>query len=182
MLTVRDRRQTSVSVRLLIRLTGLSPTAAAIWVVEIEARQRAPKTLHDMNLELPPLLQDLLNTPSPTGFECHIQRLIGERFEGIAEHIEADVFGNLILSVNQDAPRKVMLAGHCDQIGFLVKYISPEGYIYVDPLGGTDNGVIPGSNIVIHTDRGPVEGVVGRKPVAFQKQADREQIPDQEHI
>jgi putative aminopeptidase FrvX len=43
----------------------------------------------------------------------------------VAHTIEPDVHGNLILAVNPQAKRKVMLAGHCDQIGFLVKYISP---------------------------------------------------------
>src|SRR4051794_12106073 len=89
-------------------------------------------------------LFDLLRTPSPTGWEQPIQRVIHEHFKGIAHSIEPDVHGNLILSVNPKAKRRVMLAAHCDQIGFLVKYISPEGFIYLDSLGGTDSGVLLG--------------------------------------
>jgi endoglucanase len=70
-----------------------------------------------------------------------------------------------------------MLAGHCDQIGFLVKYISPQGYIYLDPLGGTDSGVILGEHLVIHAKAGPVQGVVGRKPLHLQQGAEVQQIP-----
>lgn len=42
-----------------------------------------------------------------------------------------------------------MLAGDCDQIGFLVKYISPDGYIYLDSVGGTHSGVLPGEHLII---------------------------------
>jgi endoglucanase len=58
-----------------------------------------------------------------------------------------------------------------------VKYISPEGYIYLDALGGTDSGVILGEHLVIHTKSGPIEGVVGRKPVHLQQGPEVQQIP-----
>src|SRR5215218_3828907 len=123
------------------------------------------------------LLYELLNTPSPTGHEQPVQRKIRERFKGVAEHIEPDVHGNLLLGINTSAKRKVMLAGHCDQIGFLVKYISPDGYIYLDTLGGNDYGVLLGEHLVIHAKGGPVEGVVGRKPVHLQQGQEVQQIP-----
>src|SRR5919107_75938 len=85
-------------------------------------------------------LYELLRTPSPTGGEQRIQRKVYDQFKGVAHSIEPDIHGNLILSLNPRAKRKIMIAGHCDQIGFLVKYISPDGYIYVDTLGGTDYG------------------------------------------
>src|SRR3954452_23147289 len=110
-------------------------------------------------------LFELLRTPSPTGREQPVQRLIHERFKGVAHAIEPDVHGNLILSLNPQAKRKIMLAGHCDQIGFLVKYISPDGYIYLDKLGGADSGVILGERLVIHAKGEPNEGGGDHKPV-----------------
>src|SRR5215213_243247 len=110
-------------------------------------------------------LYDLLRTPSPTGREQPVQRMIHDEFKGVAHSIEPDLHGNLILALNPSAKVKVMLAGHCDQIGFLVKFISPDGYLYLDPIGGTDYGVILGEHLVIHAKDGPIEGVVGRKPV-----------------
>ena len=130
-----------------------------------------------MNQASKDFLYDLLQTPSPTGWEQPIQRKIHDRFKGVAHSIEPDVHGNLILSLNPSAKRKVMLAGHCDQIGFLVKYISPEGYIYLDALGGTDSGVILGEHLVVHTKSGPLEGVVGRKPLHLQQGPEVQQIP-----
>ncbi|MDB5294584.1 MAG: peptidase family protein [Phycisphaerales bacterium] len=127
-------------------------------------------------------LYDLLRTPSPTGWEQPIQRKIHDQFKGVAHASEPDVHGNLILSLNPGAKRNVMLAGHCDQIGFLVKYISPEGYIYLDALGGTDSGVVLGEHMVIHTKTGPIEGVMGRKPLHLQMGSEMQQIPTKDKI
>ena len=127
-------------------------------------------------------LYDLLRTASPTGSEQPIQRKIHDRFKGLVHSIEADVHGNLILALNPQAKRKVMLAGHCDQIGFLVKYISPEGFIYLDSLGGTDSGVVLGEHLIIHSKSGPIDGVVGRKPVHLQKGPEMQQIPEKNKI
>src|SRR5215213_736570 len=104
-------------------------------------------------------LYDLLRTPSPTGREQPVQRKIHDRFKSIAHSIEPDLLGNLLVALNPHAKRKVMLAGHCDQIGFLVKYISPDGYIYLDSIGGTDSGVILGEHLVVHTRDGPIEAI-----------------------
>ena len=127
-------------------------------------------------------LYDLLRTASPTGAEQNLQRKIYDHFKDIAHKIEPDVHGNLLLALNPEAKRKVMLAGHCDQIGFLVKYVSPEGYIYLDSLGGTDSGVILGAHLVIHTKSGPIEGVIGRKPLHLQKGPEIQQIPVKDKI
>src|SRR5215203_4298239 len=127
-------------------------------------------------------LYELLRTPSPTGGEQRIQRKIYDRFKGVAHAMEPDIHGNLILSLNPDSKKKVMVAGHCDQIGFLVKYISPQGYIYLDAVGGTDSGVILGEHLIIHTKSGPVEGVVGRKPLHLQQGAEVQQIPTKNKI
>src|SRR5918999_4112854 len=130
-----------------------------------------------MNPHAKEFLYDLLTTPSPTGWEQAIQRKIHDRLRDIAHSIEPDVHGNLILALNPHAKRKVMLAGHCDQIGFLVKYISPDGYIYLDSLGGTDYGVILGEHLVIHARGGPIDAVVGRKPLHLQEGGESQQIP-----
>src|SRR3954467_3122243 len=122
-------------------------------------------------------LFDLLRTPSPTGWEQPIQRKIYERFKGVAQSLEPDIHGNLILSINPQAKRKIMLAGHCDQIGFLVKYISPDGYIYLDTLGGNDYGVILGEHLLIHSRGDPAGGVVGPKPLHLQQGPEIQQIP-----
>lgn len=127
--------------------------------------------------QCPALLRNLLLMPSPTGSEQRIQKLIQDQFKGIAHHIEPDVTGNLVLALNPEAKRKVILAAHCDQIGFLVKYISEDGYLYVDPLGGVDIAVLPGEHLVIHNRHGAVDGVIGRKTVSFQGPIQTKELP-----
>jgi tetrahedral aminopeptidase len=60
---------------------------------------------------------------------------------------------------------RVMLAGHCDEIGFMVKYIGDDGFISFAPIGGIDIQVAAARRVVIHSASGPVQAVVGRKPV-----------------
>lgn len=90
-----------------------------------------------------------------------------------ADYIETDVHGNLIVGINTKAKRRVMLAGHCDQIGFMVRHIDHNGCIFVDPLGGIDATVVPGTRATIYTDKGQIHGVFGRKPIHLQTGEER---------
>ncbi len=110
-------------------------------------------------------LRALEETPSPSGFEQPVQRIIRSRMKKYADSIETDVHGNVIVGLNPKGKPRVMLAGHCDQIGLMVRYISDEGYISFACIGGIDAVLLPGSRVVIHNRRKPVEGVIGRKPI-----------------
>ncbi len=129
-----------------------------------------------MNQESKDFLYELLKTPSPTGNEVAVQRVVKKRMGGIADKIESDVNGNLICVLNPNAKKKVMLAGHCDQIGFMVTHISPEGFIYVASVGGVDAGVVPGSLVTIYGKKGDIQGVFGRKPIHKQKAEERKSL------
>jgi len=80
--------------------------------------------------------KQLIQTPSPAGYEEKIQAVVCEYMTPFADTIETDVHGNVIVAKNPDAPLRVMLAGHCDQIGLLVNYIDAEGFLYVIQIGG----------------------------------------------
>ncbi len=119
-------------------------------------------------------LEELLLTPSPTGYERPIQRVVKKHMAPYADSIELDLHGNLIVALNPKAPRRIMLAGHCDQIGLMVKHISNDGFIYVMPLGGVDVGVLHGAAVTIHTDKKAINGVIGRKPIHAQTSEERD--------
>lgn len=121
-----------------------------------------------MEKESKEFLYELLETPSPTGFEEKVQRIVRKRMKRWADSIDTDLHGNVIVGINTKAKRKVMLAGHCDQIGFMVGHITKDGFIYLTALGGIDAGVLPGSHIVIQGEKGPVNGIFGRKPIHAQ--------------
>lgn len=129
-----------------------------------------------MNKESKDFLHTLLLTPSPTGFEQRIQKVVRSHMKPYAETIDTDLHGNVIVGINTKAKRKIMLAGHCDQIGLMVRHINKDGFIYVSALGGIDVGVLPGTLLTIHSQSGPVDAVVGRKPIHSQSSDERGKV------
>ncbi len=118
-------------------------------------------------------LKKIQETPSPSGFEQPVQRIVRRRMKPYADSIQGDVHGNVIAVLNPEGSPRVMLAGHCDQIGLMVNYIDEKGFIFFTAIGGIDPSVVPGSRVVVHTEHGPVDGVVGRKPVHLMKPDER---------
>ncbi|HYE61337.1 MAG TPA: hypothetical protein VD997_05020 [Phycisphaerales bacterium] len=123
------------------------------------------------------LLERIIACPSPTGDEQQLQRMIREYASEFADAIEPDLHGNLGILLNPRAPRKVMLAAHCDTIGFLVMDIGDDGFIRVDPLGGADEQAVPGTRVVIHGERGEVPGIFGKVATHNQGSSEREKTP-----
>jgi endoglucanase len=118
-------------------------------------------------------LKALQETPSPSGFEQPVQRIVRKRMKPFAGSIETDVHGNVIVGLNPKGSPRVMLAGHCDQIGLMVNYIDDNGFIFVLAIGGLDPSVLPGSRVVVHSKHGPIDAVIGRKPVHVLKPEER---------
>ena len=118
-------------------------------------------------------LYRMLETPSPSGFEQNIQRVVKKRVAAFADDIKIDVHGNLIAAFNPNGKIRVMLAGHCDQIGMMVTHIDDNGFIYINQIGGIDPAVLPGSNITIHGRKKQISGVIGHKPVHLLSQEER---------
>lgn len=118
-------------------------------------------------------LKAIEETPSISGYEQPVARLVRKRMAKYADDIRTDVHGNVIVGMNTKATPRIMLAGHMDQIGFLVNYFNDNGTIHVVPVGGIDNTVLPGSRLTIHTKNGPVEGIIGRKPIHLMKAEER---------
>jgi endoglucanase len=125
-------------------------------------------------MESKDFLHKLLLTPSPTGAERAIQRIVRDRMKRYADSIETDLHGNVIVALNPKAERKIMLAGHCDQIALMIRYISSDGFLYVSALGGIDVGVLHGARVTVHGIKGPVPGVIGRKPIHAQSGEERD--------
>ncbi|MDX1963126.1 MAG: M42 family metallopeptidase [Pirellulales bacterium] len=121
-------------------------------------------------------LERLLNTPSPSGYEQQIQAVVREYALPFADEIRTDLHGNVILAKNPAAPLRVMLAGHCDQIGFLVQYIDNEGYIYFQTIGGWDPQNLIGHRLTIWTESGPVPGIIARKAIHLLTEEERKQV------
>lgn len=120
-------------------------------------------------------LHDMLETPSVSGFEQPVGRIIRERMGGIADSVDTDIHGNTIAALNRSGEPRVMLAGHCDQIGLMVHHITDDGFLMFQAVGGIDATVLPGSRVTVHGRGGPIEGIIGRKPIHLMKPEERNQ-------
>lgn len=110
-------------------------------------------------------LRDLLDTPSASGFEQPVQQIVRERVKGYCDEVRTDVSGNVIASLNAEAPFRVMLDGHADEIGLLVSHIDDKGFLYFRSLGGVNSALTQGERVTVHSDSGEIPGVIGAKPI-----------------
>jgi len=123
-------------------------------------------------------LKELVEAPSPSGFEQPAQRIVRRELETLSHGLRTDVMGNVIARIDgRSASRpRVMMAGHCDEIGLMVKYIDENGFIFFAPIGGVDAHLVPGQRVNIHGRKGPVLGVVGKKPIHMTDPKERETV------
>lgn len=123
-------------------------------------------------------LKTLLETGSPSGYEADIQQKIRAHVEPFADRIDRDWHGNLAATVNLSGSPRIMLAGHCDQIGLQIKYIEEGGFIRASTIGGWDMQILLGQNVQVWTKQGVVPGVIARKAIHLLTKEEREKIPE----
>jgi len=119
----------------------------------------------------------VLGTPSPSGYESPLQTIVRDYLAPHADEIRSDLHGNLIAVKNPGAATRVMLAGHCDQIGLIVQHIDDQGFLYVQPIGGWDPQVLIGQRMTVWAKSGPVEGIIARKPIHLLTEEERKEVP-----
>ncbi|QDT68091.1 Putative aminopeptidase YsdC [Planctomycetes bacterium MalM25] len=129
-----------------------------------------------MTPEAKAFFQQILETPSPSGYEQPVQRHVRAYADDWADGVRTDSHGNVIVSVNPDAPLRVMFAGHADQIGLIVTHISDEGFIYSKPIGGWDPQQLIGQRMTIHAEGGPIPAVIARKAIHLLEPDERKQV------
>jgi endoglucanase len=118
-------------------------------------------------------LKELMLQSSPSGFEVPAQKVIRARMKKFADRVETDVHGNVMGVLNPGAKRKIMLAGHVDEIGLLITHIDAQGYAFFGTIGGWDSVIAIGQHVTVITKKGEVPGVIGRKPVHLLEQNER---------
>lgn len=108
------------------------------------------------------LLKTLTEVHGVPGYEQPARDLIRSYLEPLGQ-VTQDKIGSVVCRLAGDGPR-VMLAGHMDEIGFMVKYVTKEGFIRFVPLGGWWDQVLLGQRVIIKTHKGDVVGIIGAKP------------------
>lgn len=123
-------------------------------------------------------LKKLLSTPSVTSQEARGIRIWVDHVKKFADRVETDAYGNAYAYLNEKGSPKVMLTGHADEIGFMVRYVDGDGFIYFSGVGGVDRAVVRGQRVHIHTRNGPLLGVIGSPPVHLQDRKDDKKVPE----
>lgn len=123
-------------------------------------------------------LKHLLNTPSPSGYEQQIQKVVRDFAGSFADEVRTDWHGNVLAAVNPGGFPRIMLAGHCDQIGLMVKHVDDQGFLWCDPIGGWDVQMLVGQNMVVWGAAGPIRGVIARKAIHLLTNEERLKVPE----
>lgn len=121
-------------------------------------------------------LKKLVECVSPSGYEEAAAKIWREEAHGFADDVRADCHGNSDAVVNPGGSPRIMLAGHYDEIGFLISHIDDQGYLWIVPVGGWDPQIPQGQRVLIRTRRGHRRGVIGKRPIHVQKEDARNKV------
>ncbi|HHY72635.1 MAG TPA: M42 family metallopeptidase [Bacillus bacterium] len=118
-----------------------------------------------MNKETLQLFKTLTELPGASGFEHNVRKFMRTELEKYADEMIQDNLGSIfgVKKGRGDGP-KVMVAGHMDEVGFMVTQITDNGLLRFQPLGGWWNQVLLAQRVEIITDNGPIIGVISSVP------------------
>lgn len=126
-------------------------------------------------------LEKYLNNAAPTGYEWEGQKIWMEYLKPYVDTFITDTYGTAVGVINPDAPFKVVIEGHSDEISWYVNYITDNGLIYVIRNGGSDHQIAPSKVVNIHTKKGIVKGVFGW-PAIHTRTNEKEETPKLDNI
>ena len=136
------------------------------------------QVLNDKSIEF---LEEYLNNAAPTGYESSGQKIWMDYLRPYVDTFITDTYGTAVGVINPDAPFKVVIEGHSDEISWYVNYISDDGLIYVIRNGGSDHQIAPSKWVNIHTKKGIIKGVFGW-PAIHTRKSGKEETPKLDNI
>lgn len=128
-------------------------------------------------------LKEMISLPGISGHESDISKKIGEVWQPLTDQIQLSAIGNLYgikkaSAKNGTEPaRRVMMAVHMDGIGMVVERLAGD-VLYFAQIGGFDPRILPGQQVLIHTETGEVPGVIAQlAPHLLSKPFDGKPVP-----
>ncbi|MFQ7535057.1 MAG: M42 family peptidase, partial [Akkermansia muciniphila] len=121
-------------------------------------------------------LTELLETPSPSGFEIDAQRIWADELRKYTEDVQCDTYGNTWAVFHADAEEAptLMIEAHADEIGFMIRHITKDGFLYVERVGGTDTAIARGRRVRFLGSQGEVMGVTGNTAIHLREPGEKE--------
>jgi endoglucanase len=126
----------------------------------------------------PPLLRTLLTSPGPSGYETAAAAAWRDAAAAFAE-VSVDNLGTSIARVKGTAGGPLLaIVGHIDEIGVHVTHVDDDGFLRFGGVGGWDPIILVGQRVTLLTREGPLDGVIGKKPIHLMKDEDRKRVPE----
>ena len=129
-----------------------------------------------MKRETMELLRKLTEADGVPGFEDEVRAIMREELEGLAE-FELDNLGSLVCKKagQSDSPR-IIIPAHMDEVGFMVKDVTDQGYLRFAPLGGWLDQTLLGHMVTVYTRKGRLDGVIGSAPPHLTPREERDKV------
>jgi putative aminopeptidase FrvX len=129
------------------------------------------------------LLEELSNAPAPSGFEGPVRDILRREFRAAGLEVSNDGMGSVIgvLRGPTDGPR-IMLAAHMDEVGAMVRFVTPEGMVKFQLLGGWLDQALVDQRWTILTAKGPVAAVSGLKSAHVTPTEERSRVTPREDV
>jgi endoglucanase len=124
----------------------------------------------------------MVELPSPSGYEQPVQAAFREYVTPLADRVQTDIMGNVHAVLHPEGVPRLMLAGHADQIGFVVRHVDDEGFLYMARVGGVDVQSLHSRRIRIWTKGGPILGIFGRKSVHLMTEDERKKAVEMHEL
>jgi len=137
------------------------------------------------------LLRRLCEIPGIPGREERVRTLIASEIKGLFDETRIDAMGSLVCTRSAGAPKRrssrptrVMIAAHMDEIGFYVRHVDENGFLWLNPAGGFDPRNLFSRRVLVVTEHGDFQGVLnpGGKPIHISTDAERNKVPGTEEF
>jgi len=123
--------------------------------------------------------EKLIVTPSPSGFEAGAQRVWADYVKPHCDEFTTDAYGNAFARLGEQSKRPhIVLAGHIDELGFMVSHLNEDGFLFVQGIGGIDRALFRGQRVHVHGPQGTISGVTGSLAIHLQEPDDRKKVPE----
>jgi len=129
------------------------------------------------------LMKRMMEAFGPSGFEREVNALCKEYMEPYSDEVIVDKLGTVTFVSKGGSERpRVLMAGHTDEVGFIVSSVSKEGFLTFNTLGGWWSQVLLGQRVVIRTCKGYVDGVIASKPPHILPAEERKKVVEREDM
>jgi putative aminopeptidase FrvX len=132
------------------------------------------------------LLQRLCETPGIPGREERVRALVQKETKGLFDSVTVDPMGSLLCTIKarKRSGGPILVAAHMDEIGFYVRHVDDQGFLWLNPAGGFDARNLFSRRVLVITEKGDLKGVMnpGGKPIHISSEAERSKVPGTEEF